>query len=158
MWICREMKNNKAPLVTKMQCHAIVWKVSNFPFFMLMCLYTCSVCAYVCVRKPANEKEREKIWWIVLYMASISSPVIYGVNNRVYSQACSAVVFLFVCSGMTEILQPNQPFAPSHPHSKIHKPSLHSHLYHLALRGRTVCTNVHTFIQIVALFVHAHTS
>lgn len=65
----------------------------------VVCICVC-VCAliqpYVCVCLTANEKEREKIWWIVSYMETISSPVIYGVNNGVYSEACSPVVFLFV--------------------------------------------------------------
>lgn len=91
-------KNEKqqSPTVDQdaMSCYL---KWNEISHFSRLCFCTCvCVFAYECVREPANEKEREKIWWIVSYVASISSPVIFGVNNRVYSQACSAVVFLFV--------------------------------------------------------------
>lgn len=56
---------------------------------------------------------------------------------------------------MTEILQPNHPFALSHPHSKTHKPSPRSHLYYLALWAgmcvHTVCVHIHSNGSLVCI-------
>lgn len=95
VWMCRKMKPNKTAMATKMQCHATVWNICNISHFSSLCVCT-RVCLRVCLCVTANEKVREKIWWIVSYMETISSAVIYGVNNGVYSHACSPVVFLFV--------------------------------------------------------------
>lgn len=89
-------------------CHANVQRWFTFfkPMFLFMCMH-------LHASVTANEKKIGRtIWWIVSYMASISNPVIYGVNNRVYSQACSLVVFLFVArwqkyySQITHLLYP----------------------------------------------------
>lgn len=52
------------------------------------------------------EKDRKKIWWIVSYMASINGSVIYGVNNWVYSRACSVVVFLLCWDDRNTMAKP----------------------------------------------------
>lgn len=84
------VKNTRALLTTA--CQANMQRLVTFfkPMFLFMCMH-------LHVSVTANEKKIGRtIWWIVSYMASISNSVIYGVNNGVYSQACSLVVFLAV--------------------------------------------------------------
>lgn len=100
------------------------------------------VCEWECERETANEKEREKIWWIVSYMETISSAVIYGVNNRVYSQACSPVVFLFVVGWQKYYSQTTHLLHPILIQKPI-KPSARLHLYHLAAWAES-CAHMHS--------------
>lgn len=132
-----------------MQCHAIIWKSCNISHFSSLCVCTCA-CVCVCVQM---RKRGKKIWWIVSYMASISRPVIYGVNNWVYSHACSPVVFLFVAGWQKYYSQTTHLLYPILIQKPINWASVASVLF--GSMAGTMCTYVPAYVAIVALFAFA---
>lgn len=129
-------------------------RFATFPIFQA-CVFV-HVYVLVCVCASANEKERETIWWIVSYMASISSPVIYGVNNIVYSQACSPLVFLFVVQWQKYYNQTTHLLYPILIQKPINPVLTHNCTIWRYGWDLVYLQCVHTCTHNVALFVFAH--
>lgn len=86
----RQMKQNETRDGGRdtFSCYCLV-RISALLHFSRPCVW----CPRPCLQM---RKIGSQFWWIVSYMKTTGGPVIYGVNNGVYSQAWSAALFLFV--------------------------------------------------------------
>lgn len=69
VWIYRKIKQNKTAPVTKMRCHAIVWKICNIFHFSSPCVeYTCMyVCLCACAFDCKWKREGENLMNCLIY-------------------------------------------------------------------------------------------